>query len=204
MMAVGGAVMAAAVAGGMWYFFSPEYTDVGYAPVQPVPYSHALHAGQMEIDCRYCHASVEKSAAAVIPPTQTCMNCHQLVLRDSPKLAPLVDSSTSKNHMRWVRVHDLPQYAYFDHSSHVLKGVGCVSCHGRIDQMEVVHQVKPLSMAWCLDCHRNPGPHLRPLNEVTNMNWMPPSDPQEHEAFIQSAMAERNINPPVDCSGCHR
>lgn len=204
MAAVGGAVVTAAAAGGMWYFFSPEYTDVGYAPAQPVPYSHALHAGQMDIDCRYCHASVEQSAAAVIPPTQTCMNCHQLVLRDSPNLKPVVDSSTDRTHMRWVRVHDLPEYAYFDHSSHVTQGVGCATCHGRVDQMEVVYQVQPLSMAWCLDCHRNPGPHLRPLHEVTNMNWVPPADPQELEAFIESAMAERNINPPVDCSGCHR
>ncbi|HSR69633.1 MAG TPA: cytochrome c3 family protein [Acidobacteriota bacterium] len=202
--AVATAVMAVAVGGGMWYFFSPEYTDVGYAPVQPVPYSHELHAGQLDIDCRYCHASVEKSAAAVIPPTQTCMNCHQLVLRDSPNLAPIVESSTSKRRMRWVRIHDLPEYAYFDHSSHVNQGVGCASCHGRIDQMVVVRQVEPLSMAWCLDCHRNPGPHLRPLEEVTNMNWTPSPDPAQRQAFIESAMAQRNINPPVDCSGCHR
>jgi len=128
--------------GGVWYFGSPSYTDVGYAPVQPVPYSHALHVGELGIDCRYCHVSVETSPVANIPPTQTCMNCHTLVARDSPLLEPIRDSLANQRPMRWVRVHDLADYSFFNHSMHIRAGVGCVSCHGRIDQMEVVTQVE--------------------------------------------------------------
>ena len=116
------------------------------------------------------------SPVANVPPTQACMNCHQLVMRDSAKLAPIRDSAASGQPMRWVRVHKLPDYAYFNHRAHISAGVGCVSCHGRIDEMEVVHQEQPLSMSWCLDCHRNPAPNLRPLSEITNMTWRPARD----------------------------
>ncbi len=201
---VGGGFFSVAAVGGAWYFFSPEYTDVGYQPVQPVAYSHKVHAGDLGIDCRYCHISVENSAVANVPPTSTCMNCHSLALRDSPKLAPVVASSTSKRRMRWVRVHQLPDYAFFNHSAHVNKGVGCVTCHGRVDQMEEVYQVEPLSMSWCLECHRDPAFNLRPLDQVTNMSWQPPRDPEQHRTFAQQAMTERQIQPPEDCSGCHR
>ena len=149
---------------------------MGYRPVQPVPYSHKLHVGELGLDCRYCHASVEISAVANVPPTQTCMNCHQLVKRDSEKLAPIRDSAASGRPMRWIRVHKLPDYAYFTHNAHVAAGIGCVTCHGRIDEMETVTQMTPLSMSWCLDCHRNPGPNRRPVSEVTNMKWTPPRD----------------------------
>ena len=124
---------------GVWYFFSPWYTDVGYRPVQPVPYSHKLHVGELGLDCRYCHASVEISAVANIPPTQTCMNCHPLVKKDSEKLAPIRDSAQSGRPMRWIRVHKLPDFAYFTHNAHVAAGIGCVTCHGRIDEMEDGH-----------------------------------------------------------------
>jgi len=187
--------------GGVWYYGSPRYTDVGYRPVQPVPYSHALHVGELGLDCRYCHVSVERSPVANIPPTQTCMNCHAIVARESPKLAPLRESWTTGKRMRWVRVHDLPDYVFFNHSAHVHAGVGCASCHGSIQHMEQVTQVQPLSMSWCLDCHRNPGPNLRPLSDVTNMEWSPPAD---QAAFAAKAIAERHLAPPVDCSGCHR
>ncbi len=184
-----------------WYYFSPWYTQVGYQPTQPVPYSHRLHAGDMEINCRYCHARVDVSPVAGVPPTQVCMNCHKLVGRDRPTLQPIRDSAASGFPIRWVRVHELPDYAYFDHSVHVHAGVGCVSCHGRVDQMEVVRLEAPLSMGWCLDCHRNPGPHLRPVDEVTNMRWIPPPD---HAAWAQATITAHQLQPPVDCSGCHR
>ena len=185
--------------GFVWYFFSPRFTDVGYMPTQPVEYSHKLHAGELGIDCRYCHSTVEDSPVAVIPPTQTCMKCHTLVKRDSELLAPVRDSMASGRSLRWVRVHNLPDYAFFDHSVHVAAGVGCVSCHGNIQEMEVVWQAEPLSMGWCLDCHRNPAPHLRPVEEVTNMEWIPPRDHAEWAAEVAA-----DLRPPEDCTGCHR
>jgi len=191
----------AAVVGFFWYFGSPRFTDVGYQPTQPVPYSHRLHAGELGLDCRYCHASVEVSAVANIPPTAVCMNCHRTVKRDSEKLAPIRDSASSGRPMRWVRVHELPDFAYFAHNVHVAAGIGCVTCHGRIDEMEVVTQMQPLSMGWCLECHRNPGPNRRPVSEVTNMKWMPP---KEATALAARLQIERPVHPPVTCSGCHR
>jgi len=197
---VGGLAPVLAVAG-VWYFFSPWYTDVGYRPAQPVPYSHKLHVGELGLDCRYCHASVEISSVANVPPTQTCMNCHQTVKRDSALLAPIRDSAQSSRPMRWIRVHNLPDYAYFTHRMHVAAGIGCVTCHGRVDEMVTVTQMTPLSMSWCLDCHRNPGPFRRPVPEVTNMKWTPPRD---HQALIAQLDKDRPVNPPTDCSGCHR
>ncbi len=189
------------LAGGLWYYGSPRYTDVGYRPRQPVPYSHALHVGELGLDCRYCHVSVEQSFVAVVPPTQTCMNCHHVVKRDSPLLEPLRQSESTGKPLRWVRVHNLPDYAYFNHAVHVRAGVGCVSCHGAIQTMEEVMQVQPLSMSWCLDCHRNPAPHLRPPEEVTHMEWRPTKD---HQTWAAAAIRERDLSPPEDCSGCHR
>ena len=187
--------------GFVWYYFSPEYTDVGYRPEQPVPYSHKLHASDLGMDCRYCHTSVEVSAKANVPPTQTCMNCHTLILTSSEKLLPVRESWNTGIPIEWVRVHKIADYAYFNHSVHVNAGVGCASCHGNVAEMEKVIQTEPLSMGWCLDCHRNPDQHLRPLSEITNMNWTPPENQQEIAARIKK---EKNIAPPVDCSGCHR
>ncbi len=187
--------------GFVWYYFSPKYTDVGFRPVQPVPYSHKLHAGDLGIDCRYCHSNVENSSYANIPSTQTCMNCHRLILPESEKLLPVRESHKIGIPIEWVRVHMLPDYAYFDHSAHLRAGVGCVSCHGRVDQMEEVAQKEPLSMSWCLDCHRDPKMNLRPVSEVTNMNWTPPEDQLEQ---AEKQIKELKIDPPVDCSGCHR
>ena len=188
-----------ALAGGLvtslvWYYFSPLNTQVGYQPRQPVPYSHLLHAGQMGMDCRYCHANIERAAHAMIPPTQTCMNCHALVRTTSVRLAPVRESWATGQAIEGVKVHRLPDHAYFDHSVHLSAGVGCVECHGRVDQMDVVRQVQSLSMAWCLDCHRNPGPRIRPLDQITNM------DP----SLSGTAQPPRTLNPPQTCSGCHR
>ncbi len=185
----------------VWYWFSPKFTDVGYRPTQPVAYSHKLHAGELGIDCRYCHNTVEQAAHAAIPPAATCMNCHELVKTDSPRLEPVRESYATGEAIPWVRVHQLPDYAYFNHSPHVAAGVGCVSCHGRVDQMVVVEMDQPLSMGWCLDCHRDPKPNLRPLDQVTNMAWDASETPYDPD---RDPNRKRKVNPPVHCSGCHR
>jgi hypothetical protein len=156
---------------GVWYFGSPAYTDVGYQPQQPVPYSHKMHVDSLGLDCRYCHNLVEVSPHANVPPTQTCMNCHSVVKADSEKLKKVNESWTSRKPIEWVRVHKLPDFAYFDHAAHLHAGIGCSSCHGDIAQMEVVTLAEPLSMGWCLDCHRNPAPHIRPRDKLTNTAW---------------------------------
>jgi len=181
--------------------FSPKTISAGYEPEQPVPYSHRLHAGELGMDCRYCHNTVERTARAAIPPTQTCMNCHAKIRTQSDKLTPVFASYASGRPVRWVRVHDLPDYVYFNHSIHVNRGVPCVVCHGRIDTMETVRQVAPLSMGWCLDCHRSPERFLRPPEMVTVMDWEPETDQLELGRRLR---AERHINPPTDCITCHR
>ncbi|RMF10363.1 MAG: cytochrome C [Candidatus Neomarinimicrobiota bacterium] len=194
-------IVAVGLMGLIWYYGSPWYTDVGYRPEQPVPYSHKLHAGDLGIDCRYCHVAVEKSAVASVPPTQTCMNCHRLIKPDSEKLRPIRESWETGTRMQWIRVHKIPDYAYFNHSAHLRGGIGCETCHGNIAQMEVVQQVQPLSMSWCVSCHRNPAPYLRPFDQLTTMGWTPPDNQNE---VGQRYMQERNIHPPTDCAGCHR
>lgn len=184
-----------------WYWGSPEYTDVGYQPVQPVAYNHELHAGDLGLDCRYCHVSVERSAVSNIPPTQTCMNCHTIIKAESEALALIRNSYSSKLPVEWIKIHQLPDYAYFHHAAHIRAGVGCESCHGNIAKMPVVALAKPLSMGWCLDCHRDPVMHLRPANQITVMGWAPPAN--QRELGIQMLQA-RKIQPPEDCSGCHR
>lgn len=207
-------------AGAIVYFgFSPETTDVGYAPRQPIAYSHALHVGQLGIDCRYCHNTVDHAAHAAIPPSRTCINCHDQqygVRRDSEKLQLLMAAYYGSERVEagrpipWVRIHDLPDYAYFSHSAHVTRGVACVRCHGRIDQMEVVYQAEPLSMGWCLECHRDPGPNLLPASDratrITDMTWAPPTA-DEREAYAQQRIEEYNIRGVEylqSCSVCHR
>jgi len=197
-VAVGGGVATFVVV----YYFSPRFLQVGYAPEQPVPYSHRLHAGQLGIDCRYCHANVERSFEAMIPPTQTCMGCHSQIRTDSARLQPVRDSWESGEPIEWVRVHNIPDHAYFDHSVHLSAGVGCVSCHGRVDRAEVVQVEEPLSMGWCLDCHRNPEEHLRPTSRITDMDWTQEQATEEERAEI-ALLLDRAV-PPENCSGCHR
>ena len=198
-----GPLALAGLIGGVWYYFSPKFTDAGYRPRQPVPFSHKLHAGDMGMDCRYCHNTVERAAHAAIPPAQTCMNCHSLVKTESPKLKLVRDSYTTDEPIPWVRVHQLPDYAFFDHRPHLAAGVGCSSCHGRIDQMTIVEMAKPLSMGWCLDCHRDPEPNLRPRDQITNMAWDPEVDGKNYDA-AKDPSRTRQVNPPEHCSGCHR
>ena len=185
----------------VWLGFSPHAIEVGYQPVQPVPYSHAIHVNQLGMDCRYCHSTVEVSAEAALPPTQTCMNCHSSVRTNSEKLLPVRESYATGMPVEWIRVHDLPDYVFFDHSAHVRRGVGCVSCHGRGDTMEEVYKAEPLSMGWCLDCHRNPEQHLRPVEFVTTLDWVPDKDQLALGAELREIY---NINPPQDCNACHR
>ena len=180
---------------------SPRTTDVGYSPAQPVAYSHQVHIGKLGMDCRYCHTTVETAAFASVPPTSVCMNCHAAIGPDLESIKPLAASMETGEPVRWVRVHDLPDYVYFDHRVHVRRGVGCVSCHGRIDRMEKVYQVETLSMGWCLECHRDPAPRLQPFDSVADMNWSPEKDPR---TIGRGLMEEYNISPSTDCSICHR
>jgi menaquinone reductase, multiheme cytochrome c subunit len=183
------------------YLSHPDVMDTGYRPKQPIPYSHKLHAGTLAMDCYYCHSSVMKAGHAAVPPAETCMNCHTRVKSASPLLAPVREAYVNDTSVPWVRIHKLPDYAYFNHQAHVVSGVSCVSCHGRVDQMIEVQQVKPLSMAWCLECHRNPAPHLRPAELVTKLDWQPDRAPEEIGREIIKA---KNINPPQNCGACHR
>jgi hypothetical protein len=183
-----------------------EALNKGYKPEQPVPFSHALHAGELQMDCRYCHSTVERESFAAVPPTQTCMNCHSNIKGESEKLELVRASAESGEPIPWVKVHDLADYAYFNHSQHVNNGIGCVSCHGRVDRMEEVQQVEALSMGWCLDCHRNPEPHLRPLDRITDMDWKPPTG-EARAAQIQRIKKKVGIPDEAymtSCSLCHR
>ena len=193
--------LSAGVVGLVAYLSTPRVAMTGYQPVQPVPYSHKLHAGNLGMDCRYCHFTVEKSAYAAIPPTETCMNCHQRVKPQSLLLLPVRESFSTGAPIPWVKIHRLPDYVYFNHRAHITAGVSCVSCHGRVDQMIEVKQVQPLTMAWCLDCHRNPAPYLRPAHLVTRLDWQPDRDPAQ---IGREILAAKHIAPPQNCSGCHR
>jgi hypothetical protein len=186
------------------YGFSPQATDVGYQPEQPIPFSHEVHAGQLGMDCRYCHNTVDRAAKAAIPPTDTCMNCHTQIHATSENLKPLFESAETGLPVQWRRIHDLPDYAYFNHAAHVTRGVSCVSCHGRIDTMEVVYQHERLSMGWCLECHRNPDEHLRDPKLVTDLDWIFEGTDEELDAYRAGWKALHQINPSQDCSTCHR
>lgn len=184
------------------YGFSPKTLEQGYQPTQPVPFSHATHAGKLGMDCRYCHNTVETSSYAAIPPTQTCMNCHTQIHRESPKLEAVRESYEQGTPIEWIKVHKLGDYAYFDHSAHVTRGVSCVECHGRVDTMEVVARVKPLSMGWCLECHREPVDFIRPPDEVFNLGKNT-TDTWAQDVRLR-LMHQFEIQPSENCSTCHR
>lgn len=170
---------------------------------QPVPFSHEHHVGGLGIDCRYCHTAVETSATAGFPPTETCMTCHSQIWTGAPMLAPVRESLANDEPLRWNWVYKLPEFVYFNHSIHVAKGVGCVECHGRIDTQPLTRQVSPLFMGWCLDCHRDPAPRLRPREAVFDLQW---SAPQDRERLGQELMEAYHIDPArLDhCYVCHR
>jgi hypothetical protein len=176
-------------------------TRQGIAREQPVQFSHAHHAGELGIDCRYCHTTVERLAYAGIPPTQTCMNCHAQIWRDSPFLEPVRSSFRDDKSIDWIKVYDLPGYVYFNHSIHIAKGVGCESCHGNVTEMNVLWQSPTLHMEWCLDCHRHPEQYLRPREDVFRMGYVP-ADAQT--AVGLRLIKEYDVHPRTDCSACHR
>ena len=175
-------------------------TGEGVTINQPVPFSHNHHTAGLSIDCRYCHVSVERAASAGMPPTATCMNCHKLIWNDSPMLEPVRRSWATGEPLRWNRVHDLPDYVYFDHSIHIAKGVGCVSCHGRVDEMPLLRQASSLQMGWCLECHREPQRFVRPREEIFNLAWEAEDQATEGAELV----LEYNIEPSTSCSRCHR
>ncbi len=216
-IAVCAGVAFAGVVVGFTYYATPETLAKGYQPSQPIPFSHKIHVEQLGLDCRYCHSFVDVSGHSNVPSGNTCWNCHQHVQRDSPKLAPLHRSMNPQfpgydgKPIEWVRVHKVPDYVYFDHSAHVNRGISCQSCHGDVDQMEVVHQANSLSMGWCLDCHRAPEQHLRPLEEVYNFNYSATdylaANPQEGVSTPED-LGKRlkdtfKINPKITCATCH-
>ncbi len=182
---------------------SPLQTDQGVVLAQPVPFSHDHHTAVLGIHCGYCHTSVEKSAFAGLPPTETCMNCHKQIWKDSPTLEPVRASFRNNEPIQWNRVHDLPDYVYFNHSIHIAKGVGCETCHGPVNEMPLMYQAKSLQMQWCLDCHRAPEKFVRPKDEVYNMDWEWGSDvdPLEEGKKLVEAY---DIRPQDTCSTCHR
>ena len=197
---------AAFVAGGaLWLTLEVNRTSyvtrAHEARTQPVPFSHAHHVGGLGVECRYCHTSVDRGAYAGIPPTKTCMNCHSQIWGQSPTLEPVRASFRTDTSLEWTKVHDLPDFVYFNHSAHVNKGVGCSTCHGRVDRMPFVWQESSLQMEWCLECHRNPERYLRPKEEVYNIAYEPPAD---QLALGKELVKRYDVRPHVTCSTCHR
>src|SRR5438270_3391971 len=176
-------------------------TDVGDAREQPVPFSHKHHVGDDGIDCRYCHTSVETSSFAGIPPTDTCMTCHSQIWANAEILEPVRASFQSGKSLRWTRVHDLPDFVYFNHSIHVSKGIGCSTCHGRVDQMPLTFKVNTLYMQWCVECHRDPAKYVRPRDQVFNMAYQAPANQME---LGRRLVAEYKVQSLTDCVTCHR
>ena len=203
MIIVGVILVGTAVSAGVWYYFSPSFYRVGYQPIQPVPFSHAIHAGQLGMDCRYCHTGVEKSWFSNIPAASTCMNCHSQVLKDDPRLALVRESAATGKPIEWIQIHKLPDFAYFNHSVHVNRGISCVECHGRIDQMDEVYHAKPFGMAFCLDCHRHPELKLRPNDKITDLAWQPKSEAEQLKDGKQR-MQDWKVESLQTCSACHR
>jgi hypothetical protein len=211
MLALGAAAAGLIVVLVVDYWFSPRHTDVGYQPFQPIAYSHKLHAGTLGMDCRYCHRMVEDGPHATVPDADTCFGCHKIIKKESIALKPLYAAyGTGKGDgppIEWVKVHLLPQYAYFNHAVHLRAHVGCVSCHGRIDEMEIVRQVEPLSMRWCLECHRDASSHIRPDDIApTKMDWTPTAQSIDAAKKLLEWQGDNPpaLNPPTHCSACHR
>jgi hypothetical protein len=208
MIVIGLALVGTAVTAGVWYYFTPKYARVGYQPIQPVSFSHATHADQLGIDCRYCHSAVEKSWYSNIPSSSTCMNCHNQVLKDDPRLALVRESAQGGQPIAWVQIHKTPDFVYFNHSVHVNRGISCVECHGQINKMDEVYHAKPLSMSFCLDCHRNPAAKIRPPDKITDLNWQWSPDPnvaaEQQKAYGTKTVADWHVESLQTCSACHR
>ncbi len=201
----GGVASLVAIASGSYLIVRSHYETIQNVPrEQPVPFSHEHHVGGLGIDCRYCHTTVEYSSFANIPPTKTCMNCHSEMWASSPALEPVRESYRSGKSIEWTRVNDLPEYVYFNHQIHVAKGVGCVECHGRVDRMPLTWQAAPLTMEWCLDCHRHTEQHVRPRSEVFNMSYTPPPDQKRLGEQLVKEYHIRSSGELTSCEICHR
>jgi hypothetical protein len=199
------AVLASIATAAATYYMTPKYTRVGYAPVQPVPFSHAQHVGEVGLDCRYCHSGVEQSYHSNVPTAQTCMNCHSVIKKDSPLLAPVRESFEKGTPVPWVWIHTTPDYAYFNHSIHVNRGVSCVECHGKVNEMDTVTHMQPLSMSFCLDCHKDPTPRIRDPKDIFNLDSKRLADQGAQGAERAAKFAhDWKLMPPQSCSGCHR
>jgi hypothetical protein len=185
-------------------YWSPYTTNVDIPFEQPVPFSHKHHVGDDGIDCRYCHTTVEKSAFAGLPSTDTCMTCHSQIWIDSPMLAPVRTSLSANKPLQWNRVHDLPDYVYFNHSIHVAKGIGCSTCHGRVDKMPLVRKTQTLYMKWCLDCHRAPEKYIRPRDKIFDMTWQPNEDRHNEEEQLIAQYHVDTTGRLTNCGTCHR
>ncbi len=204
-------VLAGIATAGVTYYMTPKYTRVGYAPVQPVPFSHAQHVQEVGLDCRYCHSNVDKSGHSNVPTAQTCMNCHGTIKANSPLLAPIraaydvqKNADTGKP-VPWVWIHKTPDYAFFNHSIHVNRGISCVECHGKVNEMDTVTHTQPLSMAFCIDCHRNPEARLRDPKDVFNLDSKRLVDQgKKGEEAAAKFKHDWKLMPPTSCSGCHR
>jgi len=207
-LGLGAALAGGAVAAGVTIYLTPKYTRAGYQPVQPVPFSHQIHAGQLGLDCRYCHNGVEKSWFANIPGASTCMNCHNQVLKDDPRLKIVRDSAETGKPIAWVQIHKVPDYVYFNHEVHVRRGMGCDACHGRIDQMDEVRHDKSFSMSFCLDCHRDPAANIRPVDKVTTLGWQWSTNAAEAAQLQQTEgkklVDHMRVESLQSCSACHR
>lgn len=205
---VGAFLVGTGVTAGVWYYFTPKYTRVGYQPIQPTAFSHAVHVEQVGMDCRYCHNAVEKSWYSNVPASSVCMNCHNQVLKDDPRLELVRASFATGTPIPWVQVHKVPDYVYFNHAVHVNRGVSCVECHGPINQMDEVYHAQPLSMSFCLDCHRNPAQRLREPDKITDLNWKWSDDPkvaaQKQKDMGQKFVHGWKVNASQNCSACHR
>jgi hypothetical protein len=198
-------VLSGSVIAGLTYRLNIRRDAPERAPIeQPVPFSHRHHVRDDGIDCRYCHASVERSAFAGLPPLATCMTCHSRLFTDQPVLAPLITAFTGGKPLRWNRVNDLPDFVYFDHSIHVSKGVGCVTCHGRLDEMPLTWRAASLDMQWCVACHRAPARHLRPRERVFDLAWQPPDDRETLGRQLMQRYHIRSSWELTQCSICHR
>jgi len=196
------ALMSGALVGAIGIARSAYVTSTDQAPHQPVPFSHRHHAGELGIDCRYCHADVEKGPKAGLPPTATCMTCHSQIWTNAAMLAPIRNSLVNHTPIRWTRVAKLPDYVFFRHDVHIAKGVGCVSCHGRIDTMPLTYRAKAFTMEFCLDCHRDPIPHLRPADRITDITWQPAKgDTRSNEIAVH---ADIRVGELTHCYVCHR
>jgi hypothetical protein len=185
-------------------YWSPYTTDVNVPLQQPVPFSHKHHVAEDGIDCRYCHTSVETSAFAGMPSTETCMTCHSQIWTDAPVLSPVRVSLATNTPMKWSRVNDLPDYVYFNHSIHVAKGIGCSTCHGRVDQMPLTRKTQTLFMKWCLDCHRNPQKYIRPRDKIYDMTWRPEEEPHTEKASLVRQYRVDTSSRITNCGTCHR